>query len=140
MRVRRRPRILTLVGALALGGAALVTVPGSSTAAGPQPCDIYASGGTPCVAAHSTTRALFAAYSGRLYQVRRASDNTTRDINALAAGGEAALARQLALLRDGVDRTLALLGVPRLDDVGRGSLVSHDLAPNDRSVDTSGRR
>jgi hypothetical protein len=94
MRVRRRPRILTLVGALALGGAALVTVPGSSTAAGPQPCDIYASGGTPCVAAHSTTRALFAAYSGRLYQVRRASDNTTRDINALAAGGVANAAAQ----------------------------------------------
>ena len=60
--------------------------------------------------------------------------------HALAAGGEAALARQLGLLRDGVDRTLALLGVPRLDDVGPGSLVSHDLAPNDRSVDTSGRR
>ena len=60
--------------------------------------------------------------------------------HALAAGGEAVLARQLGLLRDGVDRTLALLGVPRLDDVGRGSLVSHDLAPNDRSVDTSGRR
>src|SRR6187401_992076 len=94
MRVRRRPRLLTLVGALALGAAALVTVPGSSTAAGPQPCDIYASGGTPCVAAHSTTRALFAAYSGRLYQVRRASDNTTRDINALAAGGVANAAAQ----------------------------------------------
>ncbi|WMF04498.1 arabinofuranosidase catalytic domain-containing protein [Micromonospora robiginosa] len=53
------------------------------------PCDIYAAGGTPCVAAHSTTRALFGAYTGRLYQVRRASDNTTRDINALSAGGPA---------------------------------------------------
>ncbi|MCZ7436917.1 cellulose binding domain-containing protein [Micromonospora sp. WMMC241] len=53
------------------------------------PCDIYAAGGTPCVAAHSTTRALFRAYTGRLYQVRRASDNTTRDINALSAGGPA---------------------------------------------------
>ena len=60
--------------------------------------------------------------------------------HALAAGGEAVLTRQLGLLRDGVDRTLALLGVPRLDDVGPGSLVSHDLAPNDRSVDTSARR
>ncbi|HZR43719.1 MAG TPA: arabinofuranosidase catalytic domain-containing protein, partial [Ktedonobacteraceae bacterium] len=28
-------------------------------AAGSQPCDIYAAGGTPCVAAHSTIRALF---------------------------------------------------------------------------------
>jgi hypothetical protein len=46
------------------------------------------------VAAHSTTRALFGAYNGRLYQVRRASDNTTRDINTLAAGGVANAAAQ----------------------------------------------
>jgi hypothetical protein len=32
-------------------------------------------------------RALFGAYSGKLYQVRRSSDKTTKDINALAAGG-----------------------------------------------------
>ncbi|KAK7973499.1 arabinofuranosidase/B-xylosidase precursor [Apiospora saccharicola] len=32
------------------------------------PCDIYASGGTPCIAAHSTTRALYSAFSGALYQ------------------------------------------------------------------------
>ena len=37
------------------------------------PCDIYASGGTPCVAAHSTTRALFGSYNGPLYQIQRAS-------------------------------------------------------------------
>src|SRR5215467_11278716 len=52
-----------------------------------SPCDIYASGGTPCVAAHSTTRALFGSYSGRLYQVRRASDSATTDIGTLSAGG-----------------------------------------------------
>ena len=50
------------------------------------PCDIYQSGGTPCVAAHSTVRALLGAYSGKLYQVRR-SDNTTKDITTLTAGG-----------------------------------------------------
>ncbi|GAA3210565.1 arabinofuranosidase catalytic domain-containing protein [Nonomuraea helvata] len=53
------------------------------------PCDIYASGGTPCVAAHSTTRALYGAYNGSLYQVRRSSDNTTRDIGVLSPGGVA---------------------------------------------------
>src|SRR5260221_9273339 len=53
------------------------------------PCDIYASGGTPCVAAHSTTRALFAAYSGRLYQVKRASDNASTDIGTLSTSGYA---------------------------------------------------
>jgi non-reducing end alpha-L-arabinofuranosidase len=50
------------------------------------PCDLYAAGGTPCVAAHSTTRALYDAYRGKLYQVRRSSDNATRDISALSSG------------------------------------------------------
>jgi len=56
-------------------------------------CDIYATGGTPCVAAYSTVRALYGAYSGSLYQVRRA-DNTTKDVGVLAAGGEANAATQ----------------------------------------------
>ncbi|WP_221891588.1 arabinofuranosidase catalytic domain-containing protein [Microbispora sp. KK1-11] len=59
-----------------------------------QPCDIYAAGGTPCVAAHSTTRALYANYNGSLYQVRRSSDNTTRDIGVLSPGGAADAAAQ----------------------------------------------
>jgi hypothetical protein len=54
--------------------------------AGTGPCDIYASGGTACVAAHSTVRALFGAYSGRLYQVKRASNGGTTDVGTLAAG------------------------------------------------------
>jgi hypothetical protein len=68
-----------LAGAtVALTVATVAGLPGTSQAAGPLPCDIYASAGTPWVAAHSTTRALFAAYNGPLYQVRRASDNATR--------------------------------------------------------------
>lgn len=63
-------------------------------AAGTLPCDIYASGGTPCVAAHSTVRALFGAYNGNLYQVRRASDNATLNIGVLSAGGFANAAAQ----------------------------------------------
>ena len=61
---------------------------------GQGPCDIYAAGGTPCVAAHSTTRALYAAYSGNLYQVRRSSDNSTLNIGTLSAGGYANAAAQ----------------------------------------------
>jgi len=53
------------------------------------PCDLYKAGNTPCVAAHSTTRALYGDYAGFLYQVRRSSDNTTKDIGVLAAGAEA---------------------------------------------------
>ncbi|KAJ4299351.1 hypothetical protein N0V90_004596 [Kalmusia sp. IMI 367209] len=65
---------------------------GSLVAAGP--CDIYSSGGTPCIAAHSTTRALYSAFSGALYQVKRGSDNTTTTIAPLSAGGVANAATQ----------------------------------------------
>ncbi|WP_117207984.1 arabinofuranosidase catalytic domain-containing protein [Allorhizocola rhizosphaerae] len=61
---------------------------------GDRPCDIYASGGTPCIAAHSTVRALYGSYNGNLYQVRRSSDNTTRNIPVLSAGGSANAAAQ----------------------------------------------
>ena len=67
---------------------------GSNPGQAVAPCDIYASAGTSCVAAHSTVRALFAAYSGNLYQVKRASDNTTSDIGVLTAGGYANAAAQ----------------------------------------------
>ena len=56
------------------------------TGAIPGPCDIYAEDGGPCVAAHSTVRALYASYDGPLYQLRK-TDGTTRDINPLVAGG-----------------------------------------------------
>lgn len=44
------------------------------------PCDIYAAAGDPCVAAHSTTRALYASYNGPLYRVLRQSDGKILDI------------------------------------------------------------
>lgn len=53
------------------------------------PCDFYNSGGTTCVAGHSTVRALYDAYNGPLYQVIRKSDGTTKDIAPLSAGGVA---------------------------------------------------
>ncbi|GLL02099.1 hypothetical protein GCM10017581_038410 [Dactylosporangium matsuzakiense] len=67
---------------------------GTSQAATTGPCDIYATGGTPCVAAHSTTRALYGTYSGPLYQVRRASDSATQDIAPVSAGSYANAATQ----------------------------------------------
>src|SRR6185437_1141042 len=71
----------------ALIGTAAATGPAHAASQGP--CGIYAAGGTPCVAAHSTTRALYAAYNGPLYQVRRASDNATANVGLLSAGGVA---------------------------------------------------
>jgi hypothetical protein len=49
------------------------------------PCDIYGAAGDPCVAAHSTTRALYASYNGSLYQVMRQSDGKLQDIGVVAA-------------------------------------------------------
>jgi hypothetical protein len=66
----------------------------AKTAAAALPCDILSSAGTPCVGAYSTTRALFAAYNGALYQVKRASDSTTTNISTLSAGGYANAATQ----------------------------------------------
>ncbi|TQJ21374.1 ricin-type beta-trefoil lectin protein [Micromonospora sp. A202] len=70
------------------------TPPPTNPPTGSRPCDIYASGGTPCIAAHSTTRALYEAYAGNLYQVRRSSDNTTRNIGLTGTGGTANAATQ----------------------------------------------
>jgi hypothetical protein len=59
----------------------------TATQARPQgPCDIYDAAGTPCVAAHSTTRALYAGYTGPLYQVTRRSDGRTLDIGVVGTG------------------------------------------------------
>ena len=58
------------------------------------PCDIYKKYKTPCVAAHSVVRALFASYNGKLYQVQRASDSKTMEIKTLTRGGYANAAAQ----------------------------------------------
>ena len=76
-----RPSLTT--GILALGS--LVTA---------APCDIYAQGGVPCVAAHSTTRSLYKSFNGALYQIVRGSDGTTINISPLSAGGVANSAAQ----------------------------------------------
>lgn len=83
----------SLLAARLLIGAAVIAAAGVASAQS-LPCDIYGAAGTACVAAHSTARALFAAYSGRLYQVRRASDGATADIATLAVGGYANAAAQ----------------------------------------------
>ncbi|MEO5875460.1 MAG: alpha-L-arabinofuranosidase B [Streptosporangiaceae bacterium] len=90
-RLRRVALAVAAAGALVTGA---LTGSGTSQAATSQSCDIYAVGGTPCVAAHSTTRALYGSYNGSLYQVRRASDSATRDIGVLVAGGYANAAAQ----------------------------------------------
>ena len=103
LRYLRHASLTLGAAALAAGGLAAGSLAAGSLAAGGAPpaaaasqgpCDIYAAGGTPCVAAHSTTRALYAAYSGPLYQLRRSSDNATLNISPLSAGGVANAAAQ----------------------------------------------
>lgn len=58
------------------------------------PCDIFAAGGTPCVAAHSVVRALYSSFNGALYQVNRTADGALLDIKVLSPGGFADAAAQ----------------------------------------------
>ena len=69
---------------------------GSAQAA---PCDVFAAGGTPCVAAHSVVRALYGAYNGPLYLLRRASDSHTAVVATTRAGGFANVATQAAFCK-----------------------------------------
>src|SRR6186713_1934503 len=92
---------LTLIGATLTAGQA-ATVRSVPPPRPEGPCDVYAAAGNSCVAAHSTTRALYASYRGPLYQVLRQSDGKTLDIGVVApvaspvpdAGGYANAAAQ----------------------------------------------
>lgn len=73
--------------------ASLLTIGLIATTAA-APCDIYGSAKTPCIAAHSTTRALYDSFGGSLYQVSRDSDGATTNIRVKSAGGVADAAAQ----------------------------------------------
>ena len=66
----------------------------SAQSATPRPCDLIASA-TPCVAAISTTRALYSAYTGSLYQVARQSDKAHINIGLLPDGYANAAAQDI---------------------------------------------
>ena len=72
-------------------GAAFIA---SALASNALPCDIYAAHGTPCAAAHSVVRALYADYDGPLYQVVRTADGQTVNVTTLSRGGYANAAAQ----------------------------------------------
>src|SRR5450631_4809012 len=78
MHIRVRLAIFLALALTLAGDASTMAAPAPSRPQGP--CDIYAAAGDPCVAAHSTTRALYASYNGPLYQVLRQSDGKTLNI------------------------------------------------------------
>jgi hypothetical protein len=83
--------LLALAAVVTLIGATLTMTaqagPNVAPARPKGPCDIYATAGDPCVAAHSTTRALYASYNGPLYQILRQSDGKTLDIGVVQPSG-----------------------------------------------------
>ncbi|BBA96854.1 putative alpha-L-arabinofuranosidase B domain protein [Actinacidiphila reveromycinica] len=134
---RLRGILMSAVAALALVLGAFISLPGTAAhAAGSLPCDIYAAAGTPCVAAHSTTRALYASYNGPLYQVTRASDGAKTDIGLLAQGGYANAAAQDSFC---ADTTCSISKVydqsPRHNDLNPGPAGTAGSA--DRGADAS---
>src|ERR1700733_4104797 len=103
--ISRRLILIVSAALLVVGGLAGSAIAGAFSAAAaaagpgavsPRPCDIYAIGRTPCVAAYSTVRALYLGYHGPLYRVTRASDGTSTDVGAQSPGGYADAATQNA--------------------------------------------
>jgi len=125
------PTEFALNGVNCTGGVTESPTPSTSASASPTPtpttststslpCDIYAAGGTPCVAAHSTVRALFRSYNGNLYQVRRSSDSATKNIGVVGAGGQADAAAQDSFCA-GTSCVITIV----YDQSGRGNQVTY---------------
>ena len=112
---RAARRVLAFASAvLSAGVLAGAGVTQASAASGP--CDVYGTAGQPCVAAYSTTRALFANYGGSLYQVTRSSDNTSTNIGLQSTGGIVNAAAQDTFCRNTICTITTIF-----DQSGRGS-------------------
>jgi hypothetical protein len=89
--LKRVPMLAALAAAIALAASMAAAPPAAAAIRAPHrpegPCDIYAAAGDPCVAAYSTTRAMYASYDGPLYQIRRQSDGKFLDIGVVQPVG-----------------------------------------------------
>jgi hypothetical protein len=90
--------VLAIVAAL-LAGNLVGLRPAHAKTVNKKPCDIYAAAKTPCVAAHSTVRSLYAGYAGPLYEVKRTSDEASQNVG-LLSDGYANAATQDAFCKD----------------------------------------
>ena len=96
-----------------------------AAAVGEGPCDILTAAGHPCVAAHSTVRALYSGYDGPLYNVSRTMPGSaaleSTDIGLLSAGGLANASATTAFCSGSV--TCVISNVydqsPQLNHLGR---------------------
>ena len=71
-------KLWSLISLCVLGALAIDPTLAAAKTMSMLPCDIFALGGTPCVAAHGVVRALYVNFTGALYQVLRESDNTKK--------------------------------------------------------------
>ena len=86
----KKKLFISLITAVIAIPAVIMAIAACNNGSRPEgPCDVYAAAGTPCASAHSTTRALFKAYNGPLYQVMRQSDGKTLDIKVVNPYGYA---------------------------------------------------
>jgi len=113
-----RSLFVPLLSVALIGGTGASIVLGQATAqaATQLPCDIYAAAGNTCDAAYSTTRALFSVYSGKLYQIQRASDGAHLDISTASPGGIANASGQQSFC-SGTSCTITML----YDQSGNGN-------------------
>ena len=103
------------------------------------PCDIFGDDGSPCVAAHSTVRALYAAYAGALYSVTRSTDNTSKAIPVLAPGGYANSSAQDEFCA-GVGVQCVIGALFDQSPHGNDLLVFHDATRQNRAANASADR
>ena len=118
---QRCPSIMTLVALL------LWAVPAACTAISEGPCDILEAAGNPCVAAHSTVRALFAKYDGPLYTVFHNHSGKSVDIHTLSPGGFANVTQHEAICPAAGECVIARV----VDQSGKGN---HLTPRDDRGV------
>eukprot|EP01049_Picozoa_sp_SAG25_P014183 SAG25_NODE_2425_length_1619_cov_1.704605_3_plen_215_part_00 len=78
-----------LLAVFAMMPATVVLAAAAAGAAGPPegPCDITGAAGNPCVAAHSTVRALYGKYDGGLYILQKSRTQAQMTIDVLEPGG-----------------------------------------------------
>ena len=138
-RLRNLLKLLFSAGVItAITAATLITSASTSQAAVTLPCDIYGTAGTPCVAAHSTVRALYGTYNGSLYQVKRASDGATTNIGLLTAGGYAnASAQDSFCANTSCVTTVIYDQSPRHNDLtieGPGTAGGQDVGANSAAL------
>ena len=107
----------------------------SAAVAAEGPCDITGAAGNPCVAAHSTVRALYGAYSGGLYIVQKNHTQEQLTVGVLEPGGFADKAKHDAFC--GPAQDCVILSVLDQSPMANHLTQRHGLVNASRSAATA---